>query len=390
MGVHDGGSLDPARRKAQVSARSRLRAEKKTNHFAKVASSESPFGAVREALSKDPVSHRRPFNEETFSSSRCAVIIVAFNCWDDVFRCLDALSRQSYPAFDVIVVDNGECDERTLELLHQKRAVKLIRNSENIGFAAANNRGIAAAGTVEFVALLNPDTIPDPDWLQTLIAEADRHGDCASFGSVTLAYGNREFLDGAGDAYHVGGFAWREGRGRRITTVPGLLAEREIFASCAAAALFRKAVLQEIGGFDERFFLYMEDVDLGFRLRLAGYKARLVPASRAQHRGSATTGYRSDSYVYYGQRNLVWTFVKNMPQPLFALALPLHILINSVALTLNFFRGRGRSAWRGKVDALRDLPIILDSRKQIQEKRRVSWISLARVLSFTWPNWRRP
>lgn len=317
-------------------------------------------------------------------TSRCAVIIVAFNCWQNVFECLDALQKQSYPGFKVIIVDNGDCDENISALL-QRRGIELIRNQQNIGFAAANNRGIAAAGAVDFVALLNPDTVPEPDWLMTLVDEADRRHDFAGFGCVTIDHANQELLDGAGDAYHVAGFAWREGRGRSLNSNASLVSAREIFSPCAAAALYRASVLHEIGGFDERFFLYMEDVDLGFRMRLAGHRARLVPESRVRHRGSATTGFRSDVYVYYGQRNLIWTFVKNMPQPLFALALPLHVLINLAGLVLNVLRGRGRSALRGKVDAIRSLPVMLAARRKIQNGRRVSCFSLIRVLTFGWP-----
>jgi GT2 family glycosyltransferase len=315
---------------------------------------------------------------------RCAIVIVAFNCWQDVFECLDALDEQSYREFRIIIVDNGDCDEKTSSLLKHRR-VELIRNHGNVGFSAANNIGIAAAGTIEFVALINPDTVPEPEWLQALITEADLRDDSAGFGSITIDYSNRGLLDGAGDAYHVTGFAWREGRGRSIASQPQLVSAREIFSPCAAAALYRTAALHEVGGFDERFFLYMEDVDLGFRLRLAGHKARLVPASRVLHRGSATTGFRSDAYVYYGQRNLVWTFVKNMPQPLFAFALAPHIVVNLAALMVNILRGRGRSAWRGKVDALRSLPAILSARRVIQDGRRVRWFALMRVLTFGWP-----
>ena len=139
--------------------------------------------------------------------------------------------------------------------------------------------------------------------------------DVAAFASQMRLDATPDRLDGAGDSYHVSGRAWRNGHNAPAADWPA--GEHEVFAPCAAAALYRRAAFEEVGGFDESYFCYFEDVDLGFRLRLHGYRSLYVPSSVVRHVSSALSGYRSDFAVYHGERNSVWTFVKNMPAPLF-------------------------------------------------------------------------
>ncbi len=146
--------------------------------------------------------------------------------------------------------------------------------------------------------------------------------EAAAWGSRQLCDHDPSVLDGTGYCCHLSGTAWRARHGQRQE--PRDLRAREIFAPCAAAALYRRSVLQQLGGFDEHYFCYMEDVDLGFRLRLLGHSARYVPQAVVRHVGSATSGgQRSAFALFYGHRNMVWTFVKNMPLPLLLLLLPL-------------------------------------------------------------------
>lgn len=146
-----------------------------------------------------------------------------------------------------------------------------------------------------------------------------------------------------------------------------------MFSSCAATAVYRRSVLLELGGFDEDYFCYVEDVDLGFRLRLAGYRCLYVPQSVAHHVGSGTAGgQHSDFSVYHGHRNLVWTFVKDMPGILFWLLLPLHVALNLVSIIWFAFRGHGGVVWRAKRDALLGLPKMWRKRQEIQGKRVAS------------------
>ena len=144
----------------------------------------------------------------------------------------------------------------------------------------------------------------------------------------------------------------------------------EVFSPCAAAALYQRSVLRASGGFDEDFFCYVEDVDLGFRLRLAGYRCLYVPQSVAHHVGSGTTGgQHSEFALYHGHRNLVWTFVKDLPGILFWLLLPLHLLLNLISIIWFALRRQGGIIWRAKRDALFGLPKMWRKRQHLQKTR---------------------
>ena len=228
-------------------------------------------------------------------------------------KCLRSLEAQTFRGFHTIVVDNGSTDESMNWLKTGENRFRVIFNRHNIGFAAANNLAIREAKT-EWVALLNPDAFPEPEWLSNLMLAVRHNPEYSFFASKLISADNPRVLDGAGDNYHVSGLVWRQGHGN---TAQGVMNEpREVFTPCAAAALYRRSALIDAGGFDEDFFCYVEDVDLGFRLRLAGHRCLYVPQAVAFHVGSATTGMTSDFCVYHGHRNLVWTFVKDMPMPL--------------------------------------------------------------------------
>jgi GT2 family glycosyltransferase len=199
------------------------------------------------------------------------------------------------------------------------------------------------------------------------------------FASKLLNAGNISVLDGAGDAYHVSGRVWRLGRG--ASDLGKADSQQEVFSPCAAAALYRRCALSEVGGFDEDYFCYVEDVDLGFRLRLAGYRCLYVPESVAQHVGSGTTGgQHSDFAVYHGHRNLVWTYVKDMPGFLFWLLLPLHVSLNLVSIVWFALYGRGSVILRAKRDALLGLPKMWRKRAHIQKLRVAAIVDVWRQL----------
>lgn len=257
--------------------------------------------------------------------------------------------------------------------------MRLIRLSHNTGFAAANNLAARRAEGVEWLALLNPDAFPEPDWLERLLAVAEACPDCASIGSRLLDANDPERLDGTGDVYHVSGLAWRRDHGQPAR-VKGQGTE-EIFAPCAAAALYRRAAFAEAGGFDEDYFCYFEDVDLGFRLQLLDYRSYYAPDAVVRHVGSAMTGRRSPFSLYHGHRNLVWTYCRNMPGPLFWRYLPHHVLLNLGTIAWFALRGQGATLLRAKWDALRGLPRCWRQRRTIQASRRISLWQLQRRMS---------
>lgn len=302
---------------------------------------------------------------------KVTVVIVNWNGGHFIERCLTALLAQTVTPHAIILIDN-ESTDGSLEIVRRFASVRLIAQAQNTGFARGNNLAIdAAPDESEWFALLNPDAFADPRWLEVLLAAAESHPEFDVFGSKLVNAADATLLDGTGDTYHISGRVWRTAHGVPVST----LGESgcEIFSPCAAAALYRRSALLDVGGFDEDFFCYSEDVDLGFRLRLAGYRCRYVPQSVAHHVGSGTTGgQHSDFSVYHGHRNLVWMFVKDMPGLLFWLLLPLHVALNLVSIVWFVLRGQGRVILRAKWDAVLGLPKMWRKRQQIQAARVAS------------------
>ncbi len=295
-----------------------------------------------------------------------AVIVVNFNGGKYLQRCLATIDGQSRRPEYVVVVDNASDDGSLDEARARFPAYRYVANAANVGFAAANNQAfeLCAGLGVEYVALLNPDAFAAPEWLSTLLAAAAADHDCASWASCLLRADAPTEVDGLGDAYHVCGAAWRRRHGKPLDIA--WLVDCDVFCACAAAALYRLDAVRAIGGFDEDLFCYMEDVDLGFRLRLMGYGCRLVAAARVEHVGSGLTGVRSAFATYHGQRNLVWVFVKNMPTTLLWLMLPLHLALNTVMIFVCALRGQFGVAMRAKVDALKGFGDLPAKRRAIQ------------------------
>ena len=309
-------------------------------------------------------------------------VIVNWNGGELLEQCLSALDRQTHRPACTIVVDNGSHDGSADDVEARHPDVRVVRLAENIGFAAANNLAVSQAGGSDWIALVNPDVIPEPTWLSTLVQAATAQPEYACFASHLVSATETTRLDGAGDEYHVSGLAWRRGHGTTTSESPAPAGE--IFAPCAAAALYRRDVFVASGGFDEHYFCYFEDVDLGFRLRLLGHRCWYVPDAIVRHVGSAITGRGSDFSVYHGHRNLVWTYFKNMPQSLLWFYLPQHLLLNMVAVLWFSLRGQRRAIIAAKVHSLRDLPRVWRQRRAIQSSRRLSPGALRRLLVHGW------
>jgi GT2 family glycosyltransferase len=308
-----------------------------------------------------------------------SLVIICWNSANHLPRCLECVSRQTLRDFEVIIIDNGSTDEATigLEEKYPKLTLTVERLPSNRGFAAANNLG-ALLARGKWLVLLNTDVFPEPDWLEELIKAAEANPGMVSFSSRQVQANDPKFLDGTGDAYHVSGLAWRLGLGYPADRYG--LASSEIFSPCAAAAMYLRQAFLEVEGFDEDFFSYFEDIDLGFRLQLQGYQSLYVPQAIVHHVGSATFGQRSDFAFYHSHRNLVWTFVKNMPARLFWMHVVQHIIANVIYLLYYTLHGRGKVLLRAKWDAIRGLPMALKKRKVIQKKRTASNHAVAKYM----------
>jgi GT2 family glycosyltransferase len=308
---------------------------------------------------------------------------VNYNSSRSLARCLDALARQELHGFRTIVIDNASTDGSADHVERDFPWVKLIRAGRNLGFAAGNNLGAVHAHDSEWLITLNPDAFPEPGWIGALLAAARANPAFSMFQSRLIAEADHSTLDGVGDVYHVSGLHWREGH--MLPDSAAYDRPREIFSPCAAAAMYRRDAFEQAQGFDEDFFCYAEDVDLGFRLRLVGHRALYVPDAVVYHVGSGSTGRRSDFSVYHGQRNLVWSFVKNMPASLLLVYWPAHVFMNIAAIAILAFRGQGRVAWRAKLDAIHGLRRMLAKRRSIQPMRNISVRDLLAQMGRGWP-----
>ena len=316
------------------------------------------------------------------SSPLVSIIIVTWNSRKYLLDCLDHLLTQTFDKFEIILVDNGSKDN-TLDGLYEKYPPLELRIHElnsNLGFAAANNVG-ARLARGQWLALLNTDAFPEPAWLEHLLLAAEKHPEFSFFSSRQVRAGKPEFLDGTGDIYHASGLAWR--RHYNLPTEKFGHQIAEVFSACGAAAFYRREDFLNAGGFDEEYFSYFEDVDLGFRLRLSGKRCLYIPHATIHHIGSASTGKRSDFSVYYGYRNLIWTFFKDMPVPLLLIFLPLHIGTMLFFLIYLSLRGQANTIVQAMVDALRGLPNIVAKRKSIHQNRKTSSFDLVKVMSIS-------
>ena len=318
-------------------------------------------------------------DKKSVVSDRICVIIVNWNAGAYLKRCVLSLNKQILPPAEVIIVDNASTDLSVDGLEECYPAVKVFRLDKNIGFAAANNYAARlASGTCHWLALLNPDAFPEPDWLASLMDAAREHPECQFFGSRLMNANQPSMIDGTGDINHISGLVWRDGHENAADA--SMLKRKKVFSPCGAAALYCREAFAEANGFDEDYFCYVEDVDLGFRLRLLGYRCLYVPESVVHHVGSATTSVGSDFSIYHGHRNLVWTYFKDMPGVFFWLFLPLHILLNFFSIIGFGLCGKFSVILRSKVDAFRGIPPMWKKRRAIQKQRKVSLKDIWRVL----------
>ncbi len=309
-----------------------------------------------------------------------SVVIPNWNGAHHLPACLDSLARQRYRRFEVIVVDNGSTDGSLALLTRDYPHVRLVPLGENRGFAPACNAGIRAARG-EIIALLNNDTEADPGWLEAVVAAFGRHPEAGAVASKMRLFDRRDHLHTAGDFYRLDGTpgnrgAWQRDDGRFDTEEP-------VFSACGGSAVYRRAMLDEIGLFDERFFFSCEDVDLGWRAQLAGWACIYVPDAVVYHKLSATGGGVVNSY--YDGRNFIYLIAKDYPWSL----LRRHwrdVLRAQWRITreaLRAWRGRAaRARLRGQLAGLLGLPRMLWARRAVQRTRRVSDAELLRVLSL--------
>ena len=308
------------------------------------------------------------------------VIVVNWNGVRWLEGCFKALRAQHRPADECVLVDNGSTDGSVDYMRQAFPDVQIAPLGGNLGFAAGNNAG-AAAATAEYLAFLNNDTRAQPGWLKALL-RAIEHDPSIGLATSRIVYLDAPAtVDSAGDGYLRVGGAFKHAHGRSATEVAQ---SREVFGACGAAFIIRRSLFEALGGFDEDFFMVYEDVDLSYRARLLGWRVVYAHDAVVEHAGSASMGRASDTAVFYGQRNLEWTWLKNTPRALLwrtAIGHAVYGLAGGIA-----YARRGQiGVWlRAKWSALRGLRMALAKRRAVQRSMTVDPQSLWLLMENGW------
>lgn len=288
-----------------------------------------------------------------------SVIIVNYNGKVYLDDCITSLMEQTYPAIEIIFVDNGSNDDSIDHVKKKFPFVKVIDNKENLGFAKGVNIGINYARG-EFIATLNNDTKVVPGWVEELVVAINSDKNVGMCASKMLFMKYPELINSTGICISRSGACWDRGMFECDKGQYDIITE--VFGPCAGAALYRKNMLEGIGLFDDDFYAYMEDADLAFRGRLAGWKCLYVPKAVVYHVHGGTAGYGSEYTVYYGNRNIIWNTIKNFPAKLLITSLPWIIGRNFAVIPYYLLKGYGATILRSKIDALKGISKMITKR----------------------------
>jgi GT2 family glycosyltransferase len=294
------------------------------------------------------------------------VLIVNWNGRPYLERCLTAVFDQHLAGCRVVVVDNGSTDGSREWLTTHFPQVEVIRLSHNTGFATANNIGITATSS-RYVVTLNNDTEVSPGWLAALVDTAESDGAVGTCASRIVLADRPNTIDSAGIEVDRFGFAWQ--RGHRRSDAGQYRVSGDIFGASAAAALYRRSMLEAIGTFDEDFESYYEDVDLAWRAQLAGWRCRYVPEARVLHVHSATGGRAPGRKLYLLTRNRWWTTLKNYPSPRLWFMLPFIAVADAASLLYGTVVSRSGIPLGARMDAWRGARHMWLKRRQIEHLR---------------------
>jgi len=319
-------------------------------------------------------------------AKRVSIVIVNWNGLHHLKRCLPAVFAQTFTDFDVTLVDNGSTDGSVEWVKSNCPQVRLIQNTRNVGFARGNNQAIRSSDA-EFIVTLNNDTRVEPGWLAALVEAVESDPTVGMVASKILFSDRPGMINSAGIALDPVGIAWDRLGG--TPDDPNERAPVEVFGPCAGAALYRRTMLDQIGLFDEDFFAYMEDVDLAWRARLAGFRCLYAPSARVHHVHSATGIEGSPFKSRLLGRNKIWLIAKNYgPTGRLLIYLPLIVLYDLAAVAFALVARGDVHSLLGRIDGIIGLPRAWRKRRAVQalaqSEHGASWHCHLEPLAWPW------
>lgn len=313
---------------------------------------------------------------------KITIVIPNYNGIKYLKPCMDALQGQLGETAEVLVVDNGSSDGSTELMREQYPEIKLLELGENTGFCHAVNVGIQASAT-PYVILLNNDTEVKPGFVSALLEVMERpeNTDVFSAGAMMIDMHRPELLDDAGDRLNALGWAFARGKGKAVQKYEK---PAEVFAACGGAAIYRKSVFEQIGCFDELHFAYLEDMDIGYRARVYGYRNVYEPGAKVLHAGSASSGSRYNEFkTKLVSANNVYMIWKNMPIVQILLNLPFLMLGFFIKILFFLKRGMGGLYVKGCLRGWRRC-FTLEGRKH---KVPFQWKHFGNYVKIQWQLW---
>ncbi|MBL6996153.1 glycosyltransferase family 2 protein [Desulfobacula sp.] len=307
------------------------------------------------------------------------VIVVTLNNLNLLRNCLRSLYTQDYAAMEIIVVDNGSDDDIAGMVSAEFPKVRMVRLGKNHGFAGGNNRGIEIARG-KYVALINNDALASPQWLSSMVETAESDRRVGAVASIIIDGNSPDVLDSCGVGIGLDGMSRQAMRGM---PAPELIQPKEVLLFSGCACLLRMEALKSVGLFDEDFFAYCEDTDLGLRIRKAGWKIVVAPKAYVEHYYSMTGGKFSLQKVYWVERNHFWVAIRNFPWVLL-IFIPFFTIFRYFVQGYSILQGEGEldkftketgkqaiasAYFKAYVDMFVKLPAMLSKRRALQNKQ---------------------
>lgn len=299
---------------------------------------------------------------------KVTIIIPNYNGKHFMEPCLASLAKQTYKNFEILVVDNASSDGSLAYMKEHYPDIKVIALDKNYGFSKAVNVGIKHSRT-PFVILLNNDTTVDPHYVEEMVKAIEKSPKIFSVSSKMIQMYHPDLIDSAGDLYTILGWGVCRGSGRPVSNYQE---PDEIFTACAGAAIYRRSAFSRIGYFDENHFAYLEDIDVGYRAKIYGYKNMYCPTALVYHVGSGTSGSKYNSFkVRLSARNNIYLCYKNMPL--------LQLILNIIPITLGYLV---KSAFFLKIGFLKDYLSGIKEGLQTAKKQKKVPFKLRHLLNY--------